>query len=42
MAPTRRGIILWKVGSVNAIEKLMISGSAADGRVSITDSFPMH
>jgi hypothetical protein len=42
IAPVRRMIILWKVGSVKPIEKLMISDSAADGRISIADSFPMR
>jgi len=40
MAPIVSEIIRWKVGSVNAIEKLMKSGSAADGIGNIMDSLP--
>jgi hypothetical protein len=41
MAPTISGRIRWNVGWVNATERLMKSGSAADGRGSILDSFPV-
>ena len=41
MAPIARGTARWKVGLVKAMEKLMKIDWAADGIVSITDSFLM-
>jgi hypothetical protein len=42
IAPTQSTLARWKVGRVNAIEKVEISGSAAVGIENISDSFPIH
>lgn len=42
MAPTIRVFARWKVGSVNATVKLLISGSAAEGSGIVSESSPIR